>query len=299
MADRFRTGLDWDDLRVFVALARHGSLSAAARALSVNHATVARRIARLERRLGDHKLFERRPDGYGLTPAGRAVLEQAGAMEAAAARLARAGPRQGVSGLVRVSAPPSLADAVVVPRLAELSARHPGLDIEVAAERRPVSLTRREADLALRLGEPADGYVVAKRIARIGFGFYATPDWAEKLAGSVAPVFVGFDEANAHLPEAVWLARRFPNARIAFRANTQLAQAKAARSGCGIALLPDVIGHADAALTRVDLGERPPARDLFVLHHVLSRTDVAVRIVRDVLVALFAGRAVAPEAERR
>src|SRR5579863_7524759 len=102
MADQFRTAADWEDVRFFAALARHGGLSAAARALSVNHATVARRVAGLERTLGA-KLIERRPNGYELTAAGRDALAAAGAMEAAAQSLPRAGRTEPVGGLIRIT----------------------------------------------------------------------------------------------------------------------------------------------------------------------------------------------------
>src|SRR5215470_3807034 len=109
MVDRFRTGLDWADVRVFAALARCGSLSATARALSVNHATVARRLAGLEQALGS-KLLERRPTGYELTAAGRSALGPATAMETAANELRRFEPEPTLSGLVRITATPSLAE---------------------------------------------------------------------------------------------------------------------------------------------------------------------------------------------
>lgn len=106
MADYFRTGQDWEDVRVFIALARHGCLSGAARALAVNHATVARRLSSLEQALGD-KLVERRPDGYVLTPSGLQVLAAGNDMEAAAASLFRGGLSGGPSGLVRINATPA------------------------------------------------------------------------------------------------------------------------------------------------------------------------------------------------
>ncbi|MDI4663189.1 LysR family transcriptional regulator [Xanthobacter autotrophicus] len=286
MADHFRTGFDWEDARFFAALARHGSLSATARALGVNHATVARRVAAMEQALGE-KLFERRPDGYALTPAGARALEAADAMEKAARRLAGAAAEQPVGGLVRISAVPSLADLFLVPRLAALAETHPAIDIEIAADRRVVSLARHETDIALRLGSPGDGDVIARRMARVAFGYYAAPAWAQRLAAGAAPVFVGFDEANAHLPQAGFLARQFPRARLALRANTQATQALAARAGLGIALLPHFIGAADGALVPVKLGAVAPARDLFLVSNPLSADDRAVRTVRDFLAALF------------
>ncbi|MFG1348239.1 LysR family transcriptional regulator [Xanthobacter autotrophicus] len=286
MADRNRTALDWEDARFFAALARHGSLSATARALGVNHATVARRVAAMEQALGE-KLFERRPDGYGLTPAGTRALEAADAMEKAARRLLRAQEPRPLGGLVRIATTPSLADLYLVPRLAALTQRHPAIDLEIVSERRLASLARREADIALRLGVPKDADVIALRLATLAFGYYGTPDWRGRIAAGAAPVFVGFDEANAHLPEAAFRARHFPRARLAVRANTQSTQAIAVRAGHGIALLPHFIGAGEDTLVSVPLAPLPPTRELFLLTNRLSADDGAVRAVRDFLVALF------------
>ncbi|MFG1292105.1 LysR family transcriptional regulator [Xanthobacter versatilis] len=291
MADRNRTGPDWEDARFFAALARHGSLSATARALGVNHATVARRVAAMEQALGE-KLFERRPDGYALTAAGTRALEAADAMEKAARRLLRAQEERPLGGLVRIAATPSLADLYLVPRLAALAQRHPAIDIEIVSDRRLASLARREADIALRLGAPKDAQVwdadvIARRLATLAFGYYGTADWRGRIAAGAAPVFVGFDEANAHLPEAAFLARHFPRARLAVRANTQSTQAIAARAGHGIALLPHFIAAEEGVLVAVPLVPLPPTRDLFLLTNRLSADDGAVRAVRDFLAELF------------
>src|SRR5215831_19834926 len=197
MPERFRTmRIDWEDVRFFVALARHGSLSAAARSLTVNHATVARRLAALEQTLAT-KLFKRRPTGYELTPAGRSALEAADAMEGAAAALARLEPDAALSGLVRITAVPSLAEAFLLPRLAPLQQQHPALDLEIMAERRPISLQRHQSDIALRLGRPERGDLLARCVARVAYRFYATRGWRDRLKQGVAPAFVGFDEAGS------------------------------------------------------------------------------------------------------
>src|SRR4051812_44109497 len=132
MADQKRTAPDWEDLRVFLALGRYRSLSAAARALRVNHATVARRIQSLEDSLGE-KLVERRPDGYVLTAAGENAVLAAAEMEDAAQTLTRSGASEdgALRGLVRVNAPPALAQGFLLTRIAEMVGRHPGLDIDV------------------------------------------------------------------------------------------------------------------------------------------------------------------------
>lgn len=268
MPDRTRTAPDWEDVRFFLALARHGSLSAAARALKVNHATVARRVAGLEASLGA-ALLERRPAGYELTGFGRLALQAAGGMEDAAGRMPRAGASPTLAGVLRITAPPALAAVVLLPWLAEFQARYPGLDVELVAELRPLSLLRHETDLALRYGSPPDGELVARRLPAVHFGFYAAPAWRERLAAGHAPAFIGFDAGNRMLPEAAWLSAQFPEARVVVRVNGHIAQAAAARAGCGVALLPRFVGDGEPALVSLDLPARPPARSLFLL----SRRD--------------------------
>ena len=288
MADRFRTEPDWEDVRFFVALARHGSLSAAARALAVNHATVARRVAGLERTLGT-RLIERRAMGYELTAAGCEAIHAAGAMEAAAHSLPRSGSgtEEPVAGLVRITATPSLAEAFLIPRLATFREEHPGVDIEIIADRRSVSLSRREADLALRQARPDDGDLMVRRLVTLGFGFYANADLEARHAAGAEAAFVGFDETNAHLPEAVWLARRFPGRRLVLRTNSQISQAAAARVGHGIALLPHFLGRADASLRRIFLAETPPTRELWLLTRRDAAAIAPIGLARDFLSKAF------------
>jgi DNA-binding transcriptional LysR family regulator len=260
--------MDWEDLRYFVALARHGSLSAAARALKVNHATVARRIGALETSLG-RVLFDRRADGYALTMEGRAILADASAMEEAAFGLLRRLDGESVaaevSGPVRLTTTHSLASGFLVRRLAGLAERYPAIDIDVAVEVRVVSLARREADMALRYGRPSDSALVGRRVGRIGSAFYAAPEWRDRLMAGDAAVFVGFEADNDLVPEAAWLADRFSRARFAFRSNSLSAQRDAAVAGFGVALLPHFLAVHEPDLCPVDLGCLPPLRDLWLL----------------------------------
>jgi DNA-binding transcriptional LysR family regulator len=287
VADRKRTDLDWQDIRVFLALARHGSLSAAARGLSVTHATIARRLRSLEASLGED-LVERRPEGYVLTPAGTRALDAASDMEQAAQTLGRADTDGAPRGLVRINAPPGLAQGFLIAQLSQMSSRYAGLDIDLATNLRSVSLERHEADIAIRVSRPEDGDVIAKSLVNIGYGFYGTEDACRRVEGGAEPVFVGFDEAGATVPEAVWLARQFPQARLAFRASNQSAQAIAARSGVGIVLLPHYIGRADAALRFCDLGKVPPAREVFIVTRRRDRKDASIMVVAENIIAIFA-----------
>ena len=282
-----RTGTDWEDLRVFLALARHGSLSAAARALAVNHATVARRIRTLEATLGE-KLVDRRPDGYVLTPAGTRTMAAAGEMEAAATTLGRGGQDDAPKGLVRVNAPPGLTQGFLLARLAQLPARYPGLELDLATDIRSVSLERHETDIAVRIGRIQDSELIARPLATIGYGFYATPAICRQVANGKEPVFVGFDESNSDLAEAVWLARQFPRARVAFRANNQVAQALAARSDAGIALLPHYIGRTEKGLRPCPLQPVPLTREVWLLKRRQDRRNLAISTVADHITQAFA-----------
>src|SRR3984957_6702617 len=147
-----RTMIDWDDVRYFLAVARGGSVRAAAERLGVNHTTVLRRIAQLEERLGA-KMFEKLPSGYRLTSAGEEVLQFAEQMEASSNRLETRvfGRDQGVRGLLRVTLAPPLATHLLMPDFAEFARLHPDVEMEILSVGEPVNLTNREADVAIRV----------------------------------------------------------------------------------------------------------------------------------------------------
>src|SRR5207248_10286702 len=173
---RFCTMSDWEDLRHFMALARQGTLSAAARLLGVDHATVARRVAALEADTG-LKLIDRRARNYQLTDDGRRIAATAMPMEEAAFAVGRAvkAAKPGVRGEVSISSPRSLANALIAPQLFRLRQRHPGIRIKLIGEKRTASLNRREADVALRLSRPHEPGLIARKIGSFGFGLYGAP----------------------------------------------------------------------------------------------------------------------------
>ncbi len=286
MADQKRTELDWQDVRIFVALARHSSLSAAAQMLSVNHATISRRLYSLEESLGE-KLVERRPEGYMRTPAGAHALEAATDMEQAAQALGRGMQDGAPSGLVRINASPGLSSGFLVSRLPTLSARYPKLDIDLAPALRSVSLERHEADIAIRFDKPSDGDVIARPLTTIGFGFYGTEEVCRAAAAGDDPVFIGFNEADAYLSASTWMARHFPRARVAFRAKDQFLQSIAARTGAGLALIPHYIGRADPVLHVCDLGVVPASKDVFLLTRSRDRKNSSIRVIADEVVRIF------------
>jgi DNA-binding transcriptional LysR family regulator len=287
--DKKRTDrLDWEDVRYFVALARHGTLSSTARALRVNHATVARRIASLETLLS-RNLFDRRAKGYVLTAEGKEVLHEAKAMdEAALSVLRRLDAGTELSGLVRLAVGRVLAERFLIDRLRAFHDRYPAIDLEVFGGSRIVSLAKREADIALRYGSSKDSELVARRVATITFGFYASPAYRDKLRAGHTPDFIGFDEKNDFVAEGKWMARQFGDRRFSFRSNSQTTQAAAARAGYGVALLPRyILATHEPDLVEVPLGGRLPERDVWLL----VRRDLAkaprVRAVANYLVEVF------------
>lgn len=279
MIDEKRTGsFDWGDVRYFLALARAGSLSGAARALRVNHATVARRIEALEAALR-RVLFDRRADGYGLTPHGQAALETALAMEHSALGLTESGAYDGFEGMVRVTTVRSLADLFLVDRLSGLSKQHPGIALEIVTDVRLMSLARREADIALRLGRPKDSGLVGRKLAEVHYAFYAAPEVA---VGSATPL-ITYDLDSDGIIEAVWMERRHSGRPVSFRSNSNGAQAAAARAGFGMVMLPRYMGDVDKKLRRADFGPAHPARELWLLS---PRELTRVPRVRAVLEAI-------------
>src|SRR4051812_4654749 len=215
MGVKKRTGrLDWEDLRFFLALARNGTLSAAARELRVNHATVARRAASLEEVLG-RVLFDRRASGYLLTADGKAVLDEARIMdESALSVLRRLDGGTQVSGPVRLATGRVLAERFLIDRLRAFHDRYPAIDLEVIGGSRLVSLARRDADIALRFGSSKDSELVMRKVAKIAFGFYVSPSYQAKMNAENDLAFIGYDDESDFIAEASWLARRFGDRRF-------------------------------------------------------------------------------------
>lgn len=277
--------LNWDDLRFFVELARSGSLSAAARRLDADHSTVARRIAGLEEALA-LKLFDRLPRGYALTDEGERLLERAGAVEQAVHGVERlaSGAAAGIVGRVRISAPPALASHWLVPRLAPLLTRHPGLIIDVSGTPAAARLSRHEADLALRLSRPEEKGLVARRLGSLAYGLYGARAYVEATPEPYR-VFLGYDEELAQSPQQIWLEALAQGRPIVFQSNDLSSLISAARAGMGLAALPHVLARAADDLVCV-AEEDGVTRELWLLVHPDLRRAARVRAVMDHVVAV-------------
>ena len=274
---------DWEDLHHFVTLAREGTLSAAARTLGVDHATVARRVAALEDSTG-LKLIDRRSRATTLTDDGKRIAMVAAPMEEAAFAIGRAAQaaKPGVDGEVTVSAPPNFASSVIAPQLVRLRQQYPGIRIKLIGEKRQASLSRREADIALRLMRPVEAGLFVRKIGSFGFSLYGAPGYLEKTPPH-AFAFIGYDASLADSPQEIWLRSIIGEREVVLRTNDLETQAAAARSGLGIAALPHYLGDGDPRLERHVVTQRPVSRDVWLAVHRDLRQVPAVRAVMEFL----------------
>ncbi len=282
-APRDFRGLDWGHLRFFLELVRTGSHSAAAQRLRVDRNTVARRVAALESELG-LSLFERGPQGWRCTPGGEELAQLASRVEDDVLALARHADSRdrSPSGVVRLTTATHISAHLLSPNLPSLVSRHPQLVLEVAADQRAFDLTRREADLAVRMGRPRDAGLVMRKLADVAYGFYASRRW---LGGRTRAVdlerdpFIGHDESLASAPHERWIREVAPRRRVVFRTNNTASIAAAARAGVGVGLLPRFVGEGDPALLRLD-GPVPAHHEMWLLvHGELRRTPRVAAVI--------------------
>jgi DNA-binding transcriptional LysR family regulator len=241
-------GLRWDDMKLLLALSRTGSLSGAGARLGLNTSTVGRRLDALEASVGLH-LFDRGSSGVLATEAAEALLPAAEAMERAAADALRtvAGRETEPEGTVRVTAPPGFASLLVAPALVRLCDRHPRLRVQLDAAVGYADLTRREADLALRLRRPESGDLVSRLVGEAELVPIAGTMQAE-AAGRVRDLaelrWITWGDELSHLPDARWIAGQVPAERVVLRTGSVEAQLRAIESGLGVGLHPHAFARA-------------------------------------------------------
>lgn len=273
--------MNWDDIRVFVALVRAGSLSLAGRQLKVEHSTVVRRIDGLEKALG-LRLFDRLPRGWQLTAEGEQLFARAEQMDDCAHAFFReASEGAGLSGTVRMSALPAFSAAFLTPRLAALQDRWCPITLELVGETRMASLTRREADLALRVGRVQDPSLVARRLGAISHGLFAHKDYLARHPQQNWR-FIGLDDSLRDAPEQQWLDRYIAGRPYSFRSNSSLALYEAAAGGMGVAVLPHFLAARNPDLVPVPAAA-PPQQDLWLVIHPEVRRSARVKLIADVV----------------
>ena len=274
-----KPSVDWNNLKFLLALAETGSLSRAAGQHRVDHSTVARRIARLERDLGV-PLVERLERSYRLTPEGERIRERLQKIAAGIDEIIRSarGADPSPERVVRVSGPPTLMSRFIAPRLLALQAEHAGLRIELVGEDRQASLTRGEADLALRLVRPVEKGVVAMKLALLAYGLYGSRDHVARR-GKDAHDFLGYDESLDHLPQQRWLKKLASDKGFALRSNDLTNLMTAAHAGLGLAVLPCSMARSEPDLVRIPTSLPPLTRELWLAFHRDVGRAPAVRAV--------------------
>jgi DNA-binding transcriptional LysR family regulator len=279
----------WDDLRIFLALTREGTLTTAAKALGVSHPTVARRVQALERQIGA-RLFDRLPDRFVPTVAGEQLLADTEAMERAALSINRrsAGLTDSVSGVVRLSAGEAMA-VLVARHLPWLRARLRQIEFEVIASHTLANLSRREADLLIREQVPELDSIVTRKLCRVAYAIYAARALELKRTAMPALVdlpWIGFDDDHSYMPGQHWLHEQIGR-RPEIRVNNWLVLHDAVRVGSGLAVMPCYLADQDPALRRVG-GVLPEiTTEQWLLVHRDLRALPRVRAVMDALVELF------------
>jgi len=250
--------LSWDDARILLALVRLGTMTAASQALGIDEATASRRLTQLEDVIGT-PLFLR--DGSRLVPTdvARRMAERAEEAEGSLAAAFAPDAAAEAAGVVRVTAAPMITARILAPALRLLRDLAPDVVVELIGTPETLPVTRREADIALRLARPAGGSFLARRIAMVGYGVFAR----RGSDGDKLP-WVGFDDTLADLPEAQWLARREGEPTIARAADIETIY-QAVRAGAGRGLLPLALAKRDATLIALVPTEPPPSRELWLL----------------------------------
>lgn len=269
---------DWSDLRHLIAVSRFGSTIAAAKALGVNQSTVHRRLLELERRIG-LGLVKRQPAGYRLTELGEALIGDVVAVEVAVAQLERkiGALKLDLRGTIRLTCPEP-----VVPRIAasglldRFHAGYPGLSVEFVTSDRYLDLTKGEADVAFRSGEPVDDSLVGRKICDSVWAIYASRNYVQQhsrpqsIPDLSAHALIGFDGIMQNHRVAKWLPTAVPDARIVSRSSSMLGVVSSVKAGVGVAPLPTTLGDAEDTLVQV----LPPVPELTRSWYLLTPPDL-------------------------
>ena len=283
--------LNWDDLRFFLAVARTGSLSAAARELRCTQTTVGRRLASLEARLGV-RLLSRTRRGYVATPAGEGIREHVERIYAEAAAVERvvAGQDVRLEGRVTVACIESIANVILAPCFSRLHQDYPGVVIELLPPDRHLSLARREADISIHHVRPKQQEIVVRRIGSIAFGLYASPDYLERFGmpnfadGCAGHRVIALPDQFCDLPQMQWLAGLTGKAHVVLKTGSYETRLYSLLAGDGMAYLPRFHGDEVPGLTRID--ETPTAAPVVDLWVAVQKDNRNIRRIRTIIDAI-------------
>lgn len=269
----------WDLLRVVLALGRGGTLSAAARALGVDHTTVARYLESLELELAA-PLFERSPLGFTPTPLGDEVLATAERMEDEVIGLLRRteGTVSELTGFVRLTTTPFLSARLFAPALGGFLRLHPGLQVQLVGDNRTLDLSRREADVAVRMSRPQVPGLVTRRLGEMAYAFYAP---ATDMRPFSEQMFLAYEDTSNDLAQELLLSKIVPPERIVLRSNLTHVLIESARAGVGCAALPCLAGEGDALLRRLPSPRPMQSMPLWLAYHEDLRRSPRLRAITE------------------
>ncbi|VAW60174.1 Transcriptional regulator, LysR family [hydrothermal vent metagenome] len=278
--------LEWNDLHFVLAVCREGTLSAAARTLGVNHSTVFRRIATIEKKL-EVRLFERLASGYMMTEAGEAMLESGERVENEMLGLSRKliGRDLQLSGVLRVAVPDALLIKILMPHLRAFSREYPKIQLELIISNNYLNLTRREADIAVRATQKPPETVVGRRMCSMMTTVYGSTEYLSRQGEGRIENYTWLlpDESLIQLPIIKWLDRNYPKATSALRCNTLPGLYEAAIHGLGVAALPCFLGDLETRLSRILPPVDELASELWLLTHPDLRRTARIRALMDFL----------------
>lgn len=272
--------MDWDDMRIVLAICRAGSLTGAARTLGQNKSTVFRQINTIEKKMGV-RFFERVPSGYQMTEAGEAVMHAASRMEEEAINLEREllGKDYRLQGDIRLTAPEGIAALKLTPVIADFCKIHPDIRVELLITNAELALSRREADLAVRVTRQPPDSNLGRRISDFNFCAYAAPRYLQKhngLALAEHHWVTILDEIDWVIP-AIWKKKADAKDKIVFSSTLTATAVNAARQGMGLIVLPCFWGDRKNGLVRVGHPLKQLASELWVLTHPDLRHTARVR----------------------
>ena len=282
--------MEWSDLRVFLAVAREGTLGAAARQLGQTQPTMGRRLRALEMAVG-HALFQRTADGFVLTDEAVAVLAHAERVEEEVLTFQRklAGREAQLEGMLRISSTDWFGTLLLAPALAEFGRRHPSVAVEVLTDPRHYSLPRREADVVFRSRCFDEPEVVARRLMHIPFALYGVSTSRTPVPGDgLGARLITMDAVVPDLPDSAWRQKHLPKSTVAYQCNNRLLQARLCAEGGGLAVLPCPLGEATPNLVALAFDEPPPGRDIYVGYHRDLRRLKRLRTLLDLVIERLA-----------
>lgn len=278
--------IDWDDLLFFLTLAKEGTLSSVGKKMSIEHTTVSRRISRLESKLGI-KLFDRLPRAWRLTAEGESLLPQAEQVQETVLRFERAASgRSHLSGTVRVSAPPLLSSFLLAGKLEAFHRKHPLIELELSSDIGEANLSKRDADVAIRMTRPKGNSLVRRSLGLLHYGVYGSSKYLDGKSTSQWR-FLGYDESLSDVPQEQWLKEFRADRPVVFRTNDLAALHGAVCGHLGLALLPRFLADKSPGLKLVHSDAARYYREMWLVTHQDIRRSIKVQAVSDYLVSLF------------